>query len=674
MAAAGAGRARLVEPRVPVPPGLELPRALAVGLVAVGALGLLDAAPDPASDPLADAARRRGRAQPARPRAVHEPGQVARAAAGRAHPAAVGHRPGGRRRRRARARPRWPRTPGWSRTPPTSAQAGTGDRAGPGAGPGRREPTSSTTRSTTRRRRGRAAAAAGAAGHRRGGPAARWRCAAPAASWPSADVLHPVEEVPRGTRARGAAARRAAGVPVRRGRGVPGAGHPHRRAVDRSRGWRRRDRLSHRWTADGVRGAAGQPGAAVRVGIPHGDRRAARPAGALAAPAGRAVAGRAPGATRRGSVQPDGGRTSLLDAMTRRPGGLLGAGRGAALGRARCRSCSRCWPPTSRCRLQAHPSLEQAGDGFAREDAAGIPRDAPDRNYRDANHKPELICALTEFHALVGFREPDRTRAAAARARRARARRLRRAAGRPARRRRAARAVHHVDHAAAVGAGPLVPALQDGCVRLAGAAGRRVPRRGPHGAGALRALPRRRRRAGRAAAQPGHARARRGAVPAGRQPARLPVRGRRRADGELRQRAARRAHPQARRRAGAAAGARLRRRRRRRCSRGRPDGGVGPLRHPGRGVPAAPLGGRPSGPRSRCPTAGPRILLCTARRCAASARRAEQRELARRREVGAAVARRHRGHRGAGASHGRRTAGHRTRVPVAPTGLPESVR
>ena len=59
--------------------------------------------------------------------------------------------------------------------------------------------------------------------------------------------------------------------------------------------------------------------------------------------------------------------------------------------------------------LQAHPSLAQAVDGYARENAAGIAVDAPDRNYRDANHKPELICALTEFAALVGFREPERT-------------------------------------------------------------------------------------------------------------------------------------------------------------------------------------------------------------------------------------------------------------------------
>lgn len=54
--------------------------------------------------------------------------------------------------------------------------------------------------------------------------------------------------------------------------------------------------------------------------------------------------------------------------------------------------------------IQAHPSLEQARVGFAREEALGLGRDAADRTYRDANHKPELICALTTFEAKCGFR------------------------------------------------------------------------------------------------------------------------------------------------------------------------------------------------------------------------------------------------------------------------------
>ncbi len=59
--------------------------------------------------------------------------------------------------------------------------------------------------------------------------------------------------------------------------------------------------------------------------------------------------------------------------------------------------------------IQAHPSLDQARAGFERENAAGLALDAPDRVYRDANHKPELICALTEFEALCGFRPVDQS-------------------------------------------------------------------------------------------------------------------------------------------------------------------------------------------------------------------------------------------------------------------------
>jgi mannose-6-phosphate isomerase len=59
--------------------------------------------------------------------------------------------------------------------------------------------------------------------------------------------------------------------------------------------------------------------------------------------------------------------------------------------------------------MQAHPSAAQAAEGHAREEQLGIPRDAPNRNYPDPTAKPELVCALTEFHALAGFRAPDRT-------------------------------------------------------------------------------------------------------------------------------------------------------------------------------------------------------------------------------------------------------------------------
>lgn len=54
--------------------------------------------------------------------------------------------------------------------------------------------------------------------------------------------------------------------------------------------------------------------------------------------------------------------------------------------------------------IQAHPNQNQARTGYERENQAKIPLDAPHRNYRDENHKPEIICALTEFWGLNGFR------------------------------------------------------------------------------------------------------------------------------------------------------------------------------------------------------------------------------------------------------------------------------
>lgn len=61
--------------------------------------------------------------------------------------------------------------------------------------------------------------------------------------------------------------------------------------------------------------------------------------------------------------------------------------------------------------LQVHPDKQQALDGFAREQAAGVPLDARERNYGDDNHKPELLVALGEVSALCGFRSLDEARA-----------------------------------------------------------------------------------------------------------------------------------------------------------------------------------------------------------------------------------------------------------------------
>ena len=57
--------------------------------------------------------------------------------------------------------------------------------------------------------------------------------------------------------------------------------------------------------------------------------------------------------------------------------------------------------------IQVHPSEEQAREGYARENAAGIPRDAPHRNYKDAHAKPETVVALSPVWLLAG--QQDRT-------------------------------------------------------------------------------------------------------------------------------------------------------------------------------------------------------------------------------------------------------------------------
>jgi len=56
--------------------------------------------------------------------------------------------------------------------------------------------------------------------------------------------------------------------------------------------------------------------------------------------------------------------------------------------------------------LQAHPTRAQAEAGFAAEEAAGVSRTDPARNYKDAWPKPEILCALGDFEALYGFADP----------------------------------------------------------------------------------------------------------------------------------------------------------------------------------------------------------------------------------------------------------------------------
>jgi len=56
--------------------------------------------------------------------------------------------------------------------------------------------------------------------------------------------------------------------------------------------------------------------------------------------------------------------------------------------------------------LQVHPSPRQARQGFARENKAGLPLTSPKRSFKDDQHKPEMVVALTQFEGLAGFRTP----------------------------------------------------------------------------------------------------------------------------------------------------------------------------------------------------------------------------------------------------------------------------
>jgi mannose-6-phosphate isomerase len=106
-------------------------------------------------------------------------------------------------------------------------------------------------------------------------------------------------------------------------------------------------------------------------------------------------------------VEQPGDRT-LLDALTEDPEGAFGAAR-AGRWQGRLPFLLKVLAAEEPLSLQTHPSAEQAAAGYAREEARGIDASAPDRNYRDPLPKPEILCALEEFHALAGFRDAEIT-------------------------------------------------------------------------------------------------------------------------------------------------------------------------------------------------------------------------------------------------------------------------
>jgi mannose-6-phosphate isomerase len=102
------------------------------------------------------------------------------------------------------------------------------------------------------------------------------------------------------------------------------------------------------------------------------------------------------------------GETSLLEAVAADPDGQLGPVARARFGDV-LPFLVKVLAADEPLSLQAHPSAEQAAEGYMREERLGIPLSSPLRNYRDTSHKPELLVALQPFDALAGFRPAART-------------------------------------------------------------------------------------------------------------------------------------------------------------------------------------------------------------------------------------------------------------------------
>lgn len=60
--------------------------------------------------------------------------------------------------------------------------------------------------------------------------------------------------------------------------------------------------------------------------------------------------------------------------------------------------------------IQVHPDKASAAAAFEEENKKGVALNAPNRNYKDTNHKPELMVALSDFWLLHGFKPADKLR------------------------------------------------------------------------------------------------------------------------------------------------------------------------------------------------------------------------------------------------------------------------
>ncbi|WP_449541992.1 mannose-6-phosphate isomerase, class I [Enterobacter ludwigii] len=95
-------------------------------------------------------------------------------------------------------------------------------------------------------------------------------------------------------------------------------------------------------------------------------------------------------------IETDTGLRSLQDLISQRPAEMLGACAGETAGQ--LPYLLKLLSAECALSLQVHPNKRQAEDGFARQG------NLPGEDYTDANHKPELVFALTPFMAMNGFR------------------------------------------------------------------------------------------------------------------------------------------------------------------------------------------------------------------------------------------------------------------------------
>jgi len=99
----------------------------------------------------------------------------------------------------------------------------------------------------------------------------------------------------------------------------------------------------------------------------------------------------------------DGVSTSLIDVIRKDPEGVLGVETAQRFS-GELPFLFKVLAAASPLSIQAHPNIEQAREGYKRENREKIPLDSYERSYKDRNHKPEIISALTPFWTMSGFR------------------------------------------------------------------------------------------------------------------------------------------------------------------------------------------------------------------------------------------------------------------------------